>query len=243
MVSSESNNSHSDGAEHQISQSSSMEKINASMIKHACKIAEEIGVNTVLVYVDLIKSRENLKSLLQECHCILAAREEHVLDELKTLDVNNNRIIQVPYMKLSRHSQVKVAAMLALSQGLIHRTDRIVCLSGLPKYGILDNLTVLDLEREFEMFSSDSLDIANQMLKPEVFDRLLTLVLELAEEGKEGRPVGTIFILGDHEKVMSMSHQMVITGSHIGQTNLPWERLYLRQPAYPSSLNGWGCAT
>lgn len=52
--------------------------------------------------MDLIKSRENLKNLLQKCHCILAAREEHVLDELKTLEVNNNRIIQVPYMKLSR---------------------------------------------------------------------------------------------------------------------------------------------
>jgi diadenylate cyclase len=48
------------------------------------------------------------------------------------------------------------------------------------------------------------------MVQPEVFDRLLIMVLELAEEGKEGRPLGTTFILGDHEKVMSMSSQMVI---------------------------------
>lgn len=210
MVDIESNDFQSNVTEQQQIVQSSMGKINAAMIRHACKIAEEIDANTVLVYVDLIKSRTNLKDLLLNSNCILAAREKHVLDELKTLEGNNNRIIQVPYMKLSRYSQVKVAAMLALSQGLIHRKDRIVCLSGSPKYGILDNLTVLDLEREFEMFSSGSLDIANQMVKPEVFDRLLTLVLELAEEGKEGRSLGTIFILGDHEKVMSMSSQIVI---------------------------------
>lgn len=114
------------------------------------------------------------------------------------------------YMKLNRHSQVKVAAMITLSKGLIRRNDRVVCLSGSPEYGILDNLAVLDLEREFELLSSGSLDIAGQMAQPEVFERLLTIVLELAVEGKEGKPLGTVFVLGDHEKVLSMSSQMVI---------------------------------
>ena len=210
MVDSKLNEFQGDTAELEKSQNASMEKINASMIRLARQVADEIGANSVLIYVDVIKSRANLKTLLHESHCILAAREKHVLDELKTIEENDNPIIQVPYMKLSRNSQVKVAAMLALSQGLIHRSDLVLCLSGSPKYGILDNLTVLDLKRELEMFSSGSLDIADQMVQPEVFDRLLILVLELAEEGKEGRPLGTTFILGDHEKVMSMSSQMVI---------------------------------
>lgn len=132
------------------------------------------------------------------------------MEELKTLSGEDDRVIKVPYLKLRRHSQVKVAAMIALSKGLICRTDRLVCLSGSPEYGIIDNLAVLDLEREFEMFLSGTLDIANQMVQPEVFERLLTIVLELAVEGKEGRPIGTIFVLGDHEKVMAMSNQMVI---------------------------------
>ncbi|WDN88590.1 hypothetical protein BuS5_01558 [Desulfosarcina sp. BuS5] len=154
--------------------SASMDEINSSMIRHAQQVAEEIGANAVLVYVDEIKSKDNLESLLQESQCILAARDKNVLEELKMLKCDNNRIIQVPYMKLNRHSQVKVAAMIAISQALIHRKERIVCLSGSPEYGILDNLSVLDLEREFELFSSSSLDIADQMEKPEVFERLLT---------------------------------------------------------------------
>jgi DNA integrity scanning protein DisA with diadenylate cyclase activity len=68
----------------------------------------------------------------------------------------------------------------------------------------------MDVGREFEIFSSKDLCITSKMDKPHVFDRLLTLTLELAEEGKEGKPLGTIFILGDDKKVMELSSQMVI---------------------------------
>ncbi|MFQ6077851.1 MAG: DNA integrity scanning protein DisA nucleotide-binding domain protein [Thermodesulfobacteriota bacterium] len=186
-----------------------MEKINEAMINHAREIADEIGATGVLVYVDLIKSRENMESLIKERRCILAARNQDVIDDLTLMEGAGDRIIRVPYMNLTRLSQVKVAAMLAFSNGLIKSGDRLVCLSGSPQYGILDNLMVLDVGREFEIFSRD-LGITHHMGFPHVFDRLLTIVLELAEEGREGKPVGTIFVLGDHKRVMELSDQMVI---------------------------------
>jgi DNA integrity scanning protein DisA with diadenylate cyclase activity len=186
-----------------------MEQINAAMINHARELAREISANAVLAYVDVIKSRENMACMLRESRCILAAKDQYVIEDLESMEGEEDRIIRVPNMNLTRTSQVKVAVMLALSKGLIHQGDRIICLSGSPKYGILDNLTVMDVSREFEIFSSRGLDIAAQVATPHVFDRLLTLVLELAEEGKEGKPLGTIFVLGDHERVMKMSTQMV----------------------------------
>jgi DNA integrity scanning protein DisA with diadenylate cyclase activity len=188
----------------------SMERINATMISHAKEVAEEIHATAVLVYVDVIKSPENLNALVQESRCILAARDERVIEDLLKMEGAEDRVIRVPYMDLTRTSQIKVAVMLALSGGLIKSGDRLVCLSGSPKYGILDNLMVMDVGREFEVFSSKGLDITDQIGPSHVFDRLLTIALELAEEGKEGKPVGTIFVLGDHEKVMELSSQMII---------------------------------
>jgi len=54
----------------------SMEEINVTMISHARQIARKIGASAVLVYVDVIKSREHLTSLLKERRCILAARPQ-----------------------------------------------------------------------------------------------------------------------------------------------------------------------
>jgi len=184
--------------------------INAAMINHSCLIADEIGAHAVLAYIDVVKSSKNLEAFLQERRCLLAAGNESVIQELQSMQGIEDRIIRVPKINLTRTSQVKVAAMLALSQGLIKRGDRIVCLSGSTGYGVFDNLTVMDLGREFELLSSVDMDIVSQVAKPHVFERLLTLVMELAEEGKEGKPLGTIFILGDYEKVMQMSDQMII---------------------------------
>jgi DNA integrity scanning protein DisA with diadenylate cyclase activity len=188
----------------------SVDEINISMIKHAKDIAQEIGATKVLAYIDVIKSPNTLTNLLKESQCILAARSQSVIDTLETIHEEDDRVIRVPHIDLTRLGQLKVAAMLALSKGLIQQQDRIVCLSGSPKYGIFDNLRVMDVSREFEIFVSSGLDIAQQMEMPHVFDRLLTLVLELAEEGKEGRPLGALFVLGDHERVMEMSSQMII---------------------------------
>jgi diadenylate cyclase len=187
----------------------SMEKINEVMINHAREIAHEIEATAVLAYVDLIKSRKNLEALIKGGRCILASRGHDAIDDLKVKEGLKDRIIHVPQINLTRMSQVKVAAILALSNRMIKIGDRLVCLSGLPKYGILDSLLVLDIGREFEVFFSKDLTITSHMESPHVFDRILTIVLELAEEGKEGKPLGTIFILGDHEKVMELSSQMV----------------------------------
>lgn len=187
----------------------SIEKMNGVMIKHAREIAHEMEASALLVYVDLIKSRKNLEPLIKGSRCILATRVQDVIDDLKVGEGLKDRIVYVPYMNLSRLSQVKVAAILALSSRLINVGDRLVCLCGSLKTGILDFLMVIEIGGMFQVLLSKDSALPNQMGFSHVFDRLLTLSIELATEGKEGKPLGTIFVLGDHEKVVELSSQMV----------------------------------
>ena len=71
----------------------SMEELNATMISHARQIARKIGASAVLVYVDVIKSREQLSTLLKERRCILAARYQEVIDDLAEMEGVEDRII------------------------------------------------------------------------------------------------------------------------------------------------------
>jgi diadenylate cyclase len=187
----------------------SIEKINGAMIKHAREIAHEIEANAFLVYVDLIKSRKIMEALIKGGRCILAARVQDVIDDLNVIEGLKDRIIHVPYLNLTRLSQVKVATILALSNRLIKIGDRLVCLCGSLKTGILDFLMVIEIGGEFEALLPKDPALPNQVEFSHVFDRLLTLSIELAGEGKEGKPLGTIFVLGDHEKVVELSSQMV----------------------------------
>ncbi|AFK22622.1 hypothetical protein Py04_1047 [Pyrococcus sp. ST04] len=42
-----------------------------------------------------------------------------------------------------------------------------------------------------------------------IVERVLEIAIELSIEGREGKPVGTIFVIGDTKEVMKHSHQIV----------------------------------
>jgi DNA integrity scanning protein DisA with diadenylate cyclase activity len=44
----------------------------------------------------------------------------------------------------------------------------------------------------------------------EVLKRIITLSIELSREGREGRKIGTMFIVGDEKKVLDLSRQLIL---------------------------------
>jgi diadenylate cyclase len=119
-------------------------------------------------------------------------------------------VLRVPAVALPRAAQIKVAVLMGLAAGLLHEDDRLVCLSGAAGSGFLDTLLVLDINKEAEILTSHGVPLVNGAARPAVLQTLLSLSLEIAREGREGRPVGAMFVLGDHEKVLQLSHQMVL---------------------------------
>lgn len=49
---------------------------------------------------------------------------------------------------------------------------------------------------------------------PEVFDAILQACVEIAREGREGKPIGTSFLVGDREEVMDRSRQLILNPFH-----------------------------
>ena len=123
-------------------------------------------------------------------------------------------VVRVPDVAMTRVGQIKVATLVAAAEGLIAQGDRIVCVTGLDRSGTIDTVIVLDLGSEVEMFGGSTAEPLPNDVEPAVFQRLLTLASELGQEGREGRPVGTIFVVGDVDAVMIQSRQLVINPFH-----------------------------
>jgi DNA integrity scanning protein DisA with diadenylate cyclase activity len=58
------------------------------------------------------------------------------------------------------------------------------------------------------------------IIRPEVLLRVLSLAVELANEGREGRPVGTMFVVGDSRQVLRCAQQLVLNPFHGFSQNL-----------------------
>ena len=53
-------------------------------------------------------------------------------------------------------------------------------------------------------------DLLPEDVKPEVLERVLAVATELAVEGREGRPVGCLFVVGDTDKVDKFTKPLVL---------------------------------
>jgi DNA integrity scanning protein DisA with diadenylate cyclase activity len=180
------------------------------MIETACSVAKKTHSKGVLMYADMIEDYDSLAKVGQEkqTELILVVKEATSLQEAKS---SFKKVLQIPNIPLSRINQIKMAIIQALSQGIVQKGEKWVCLSGMPQSKSLDNLLILEFGKEFEVLYSTDLPNISEIVKPEVFETLLKLALEISMEGKEGRkPSGAIFVLGRHEEVLKYSHPMVI---------------------------------
>jgi DNA integrity scanning protein DisA with diadenylate cyclase activity len=73
-----------------------------------------------------------------------------------------------------------------------------------------DTLVVVDVEREFQTLLTGRADLLPADVKPEVLERVLAVAMDLAVEGREGRPVGGLFVVGDTDKVEKLIKPLVL---------------------------------
>lgn len=184
-----------------------MTSINKIILESACRIAAEIGARALLLYADMA-SELPVSEEDKPCFDIVlitkgASRAE---DQPKHPGIN----LVVPDVNLTRIGQIKIAITKGIATGLFKKGDKIVCLSGVPRFGYVDSIVVIDVGREFEILTLDDMTDITEGVQPEVFGEVLNIALELAAQGREGRKVGTVFVLGDHEKVLQLSRQMII---------------------------------
>ena len=198
-----------------------MQSINQIMIDYSIKIAQQVGADALLVCIDVMKDIAALPEEIKKViGVIIVAREDDQLPD----DVQKYaRKLDIPNVNLTRVGTIKIAIAKGIVLGFFKKGDKIVCLSGVPKFGYADSIFVLDVGKEFEILTSDYINDIIESVRPEVFNTVLNIACEIAAQGREGRKIGTIFVLGDEEKVLQLSRQMIINpflGYNEDQRNL-----------------------
>ncbi len=180
---------------------------NKAVLKSAFDLAKRIKSSTIFVYGDAIDETHFPEKLPAGIDIILVTKNDNY-----TYHGNHqfNKIITVPKLKLGRMGLVKIAVVLALSNKMVKPEDKIVFIAGKADMSMLDTVICFCIDNESELLTGHSIAEIPDTISPGVFEQTLNLAIELGNKGKEGKAVGTIFVLGDEEKVMQLSRQMII---------------------------------
>lgn len=178
------------------------------LIDHLDPIARSCGAHAVFVNLDAVGHYTTQALHFLKIPLFYISKTPFEPPQESELDIHYLRVPNVP---LTRMGLVKVAVFLALSRGLIGHGDQIVFLTGRPGSGRLDTLIITEAGNEYEIFTGGNKEIRiPASVQPEVLERVIDIASELGAEGREGKQVGTLFVIGDTEHVTYLSRQFIL---------------------------------
>jgi diadenylate cyclase len=190
-----------------------MDGENTLFLKATFTIAQKTGADAILVYADPLDDLAFDERIPKGRRLVLLTRRrklEGAEDDKGSIISRASAVLTLPRIALSRVSIIKIGTTLALSQEIVKPGAKLVFAVGPSESGPLDCIQLVDTSRESEIVSGRELSSISEFLQPELFQAVLNLAVELANTGREGKPIGTIFVVGDHEKVMQLSKQMIL---------------------------------
>jgi diadenylate cyclase len=195
------------GEENRATASSAKVRLSRLLFAHALSVAEEVKARAVVLHGDAVGSLHFIEDIPAQVELILVTSAKTVFDVDQSAV---SHLLQVPFPTLNRADQVGLALLFAVSRGLLARGDTVVSLSGVPGSGFLDTLLVIDVGREFPTVFTRPGATPLGDVEPQVLEKILQLATDISREGREGRPVGTTFVVGDYGRVLQYCRQMVI---------------------------------
>lgn len=175
----------------------------SAILAAALDVAGKLGISNVLVVLDKADRKVLARRFPKDCNVVFAVTDREVAQGLTERGRN---VTLLPRHELRRADKIKHALLAALSDGHLRRRDRVVCAVGTED---LDSISIVSLARGREEQAPLAVLGISDESSYQIVETTLSLAIELGYEGREGKPVGTIFTIGDAVRVMDSSRQLV----------------------------------
>jgi DNA integrity scanning protein DisA with diadenylate cyclase activity len=177
------------------------------LVQFAFELARSLGITSLLVQADELPDIRFVEKLRDTELIVWLTRSEK---ELPLSDRRKNKVVTIPDVALTRMSQLKIGLLLAILNEHVELDESILCLSGVAGSGRLDTMLIANPQRDFPWFRGQNVEEAQESIATRELVRVIDIAMRLAREGREGRPLGTIFVLGELEKLAPYLRQLVL---------------------------------
>lgn len=179
-------------------------------------VADVADATRIIVFYDSLPEAPALSERV-----IIAARDELQHERaVRLAGESGARVLDIPNVNLDRMGQVNLAAVMSLSSSFIAQGEVAVVLVGqrgkpqdmLHIMTVGDRLDIFDFSEEAvsEDAEAGAPRASVKHVHRAVFQQVLSIALDLANEGREGRSIGAFFVLGDTDRVANHVEQLIM---------------------------------
>ena len=177
-----------------------------SLLFAARKVAEDNDAVAVVMLAELPYNFAELRDSLKKTRLIVTSDKSDVQQAAREDEV---ALVPLQDEPQTRQYQVSQALLEAISDELLRSGDAVVAVyAGFDKQ-TLDTLTYIRLGEHLTSLTARDLQMLETQVPLETLRQVTDIAIEIGREGREGKPVGALFVVGQHRKVLELSHEQI----------------------------------
>lgn len=177
-----------------------------SLLAAARKVAEDNEAAAVVMLAEVPYNFGEIRDSLKKVRLIVTSDKADVQQAAKDDEI---AVVALQDEPQTRQYQVSQALLEAISDELLGSGDAVVAVYAGFEKETLDTLTFIRLGEHLTSLTSRDLQKLETQVPLETLRQVTDIAIEIGREGREGKPVGALFVVGQHRKVLELSHEQV----------------------------------
>jgi DNA integrity scanning protein DisA with diadenylate cyclase activity len=179
-----------------------------ALLKAARHMYHDLPADAVLLVTETNLDWSAVKASLAGCRLLVAAQSESLTQRLRDLD--GMTLLEIERDPKPIEERISLALLKAIANEQLQPGAHVVLLyNGIAaeedRPEPIDSVSLIHLGEHLERLTASDLRRLETHVPLEVLRAVVDLATEIGREGREGKPVGTLFVVGDTSKVLKLS--------------------------------------
>lgn len=183
-------------------------KQTAALLDSARDVVRSLPADAVLLLTETNLDWDDVYTHLKGCRVLIAAESRELTNKLR--DNPDLDVIDLDPEPVPTRERMSLALLKAVNTGHLKPGAHVVVLyngianpEDLPEP--IDSISLIHLGEHLEQLTLQDLRRLETHIPLDTLRLVINMATEIGREGREGKPVGTILVVGDTRKVLSMS--------------------------------------
>jgi DNA integrity scanning protein DisA with diadenylate cyclase activity len=186
----------------------SLPRQTTALLDTARELVRDLPADAVLLLTETNLDWDAVLERLEGCRLLVAAQDAELARKLR--DQPGLTVLDIDPGPTPTQERMSLALLEAVASERLTTGAHVVALyNGIEAQEVnpehIDSLSVIHLGEHLERLSAQDLRRLDTQVPLEVLRAVVDLATEIGREGREGKPVGTILVVGDTRKVLSMA--------------------------------------
>ena len=173
-----------------------------TMYTLAVRLSEAVDADALLVMLDGPTNWESLREFANDEKIVVVADRE---DELSGAAKAGLSTVVLDTPDAPVFEKLTLALLEAVADDILSPGSGVVAVYSGFEPGQIDSVSFIRLHEHLRRLTSHDLRKIETSVPLETLKTVVDLAVEIGREGREGKPVGTLFIVGDTRKVLAKS--------------------------------------